>query len=331
MATLIELICDNIVRNTGRDNCGIDLNRLSGWAWVPKSVSYTPAQYATGDLLLAALQASAYNANKALRIYPFSGVNGFEAANTDATTETSGYGDIRTLLDTKIGFTFSLWDIGSCLASNLMSFSRQQNSFRLLIWDIDGVVAGTKIQSGANAGNLTGYDLSNLYVPPRTFNTGAAGVVQTVQMQLKNGYNQFGKDFIYVKTDDVNDLKAINDIQLVDITSTILPTPAAGIYYVRVVSGCGGDSVAAIFHDILDVTTQGTVWTSTNNTDGGVITITAVTYDAPSDSMKFVFDTTDTDWTTGEDVKLQIVGTAALAALGLVGFEANPNFIVLPN
>jgi hypothetical protein len=333
MADAIDMQCALDAENTGVPDCPVDLNRIAAFLLLPKGKSYTPAQTANGEVFLAALQADLYNVNKAQRIYLVTGINNFEAANTDATTETSGYGDIRTLLDTKIGATLTIWNGGACYFSSLMAFSRKQGSYTLMWIDIDGVVAGTKIKRGASAGNMTGYDLNNLYFPPRAMATAAAGVMQQVNIAMADGYNQFGKNWMYVKTDNAaTDLKGINTIQLVDITSTISPTPGTGVYHIKVLSGCGTQNLVPLYGTILDTITQGTVWTSINNTDEGVINISSITIPPGDDpELIFTFDTTDTDWAAGEDVLLSMVDTEDLATALMVGFEANPTSLILLN
>jgi hypothetical protein len=323
MALLTGLTCASKARNTGTNLCAIDLDRLAGFALVPKGVSFTPTQTATGAAFFTALQAAAYNVNPALRIYPFMGINGIEDATTAATTETSGYGDVRTLLDAKAGFNLIYWGKGSCWNKNAMAFSRQEASYTMILWDVNGIVAGTELTNG----NLTGFDLNNFYVNARTLNTGAAGVQIVINVSFRDWYNQFGKNWAYVQTDSASQLMGLNDIYLKNITSTVLPTPAAGTYYIQVLSSCGGTSVAAIYNAELDTITQGAPFSTTNPATGNAISILTNTYSATYDAMVIGLDTSDADYIAATQIKVALADTSVLAGLGIIGFEAVPNSI----
>lgn len=321
----VGLVCASTASNSGTNLCAIDLNRLAGYILLPKGLSYTPTQTATGAAFLAALQASAKNVNKALRIYPFIiNQGGTELANVDATTETSGYGDIRDLLVMKMGLTISFWGKGACWNTNGMSFNKRESSYTVMFIDVDGIVAGTTLSSG----NMTGYDLTRNNMNPRTLATGGAGSVITVDMMLQDGYNQFGKRWAYVKTDNAaTDLNGLNDIFLNNITSTISPTPAAGTYYIQVLASCSNTSVAAIYPTQFGTTTQGSPFSTANAANSNAITILSNTYDTTSDAMIIALDTSDADYTAATNLKFSLASTSVLDGLNIIGFEAVPNSI----
>lgn len=326
MANLLTgLVCANTARNTGTNLCVANFGDVKGIIMVPAGVSYTPTQTATGAAFLAALQASAKNVNKALRIYPIiMGQGGVELANVDATTESSGYGDIRTLLDAKTGITMSFWGMGPCWNANAMSFNRQESSWRAFLVDADGTVAGTVLPNG----NMTGYRLSRFYVSQRTLAVGTAGEVITINIQLQDGYNEFGKNWAYVKTDNAyTSLTGLNDIYLKNITSTVTPTPAAGTYYIQVLASCGGASAAAIYSTAFGSTTQGSPFSITNPATSNDITMLTNTYNTTYDAMQIGLDTSDTDYNAATNIMVALGNVSVLDGLNIIGLEAVPNSI----
>lgn len=334
MALLTGLVCATSVRNTGVNLCATDFGRPAGFILVPIGVSYTPTQTSTGALFFAALQASAYNVNPSLRIYPFLGCNGIALKDTAATTETSAYGDVRTLLDFKGGIDFSFWNKGPCWTTNALSFSRMQGSYTIMYVDVNGVVAGTVLPNG----NMTGYSMSNLYVTPSTINDGKAGATTVINVNLLDAYNQWGINWAYVKTNNAaTGLFGINDIQMIDITANVVAsgvTVPTGTYYVKIVDSCGGSSVAARYSTQLGIITQGAPFSSYNALTGvsHVIPILTNTYNLTQDAMQIGFDTSDADWVTTNNVALGLGNTSVLATAGLIGFEAiQPNPLILKN
>lgn len=324
MALLIGLNCASNARNTGNNLCVSEFGLPAGFILVPPSVSYSPAQTKDGATFLAALQASAYNVNPALRIYPFMGINGTELANTDATTETSGYGDIRTLLLMKMGFVFSYWGKGPCWNANALAFDGKEGSYTMMLVDQNGVVAGTVLPNG----NMTGYDLTRLNINPRTVTTGSAGSVIAINVMFRDGVNQWGKNWAYVQTDNAaTSLKGLNDIYLQNVTANVTPTPAAGTYYIKVLASCGGTSIAAAYPTIFASITTGSPFTIANAANNNVITMLTNTYNQTYDAMQIGVDTTDTDYTAATNIKASLSDTSVLSGLGVIGFEAVPNSI----
>lgn len=323
MALLIGLNCALNARNTGNNLCVTDFGLPEGFILIPPSVSFTPAQTKDGATFLAALQAAAYAVNPAQRIYPFMGINTTELANTEATTETSGYGDIRTLLSMKMGFAFTYWGKGPCWNANALAFDGKETSYSMMLVDKNGVYAGTVLPNG----NMTGYDLTRLNINPRTIATGSAGSSILVNIMLRDGVNQFGKNWAYVQTDSAQPLKGLNDIYLQNITSTIVPTPATGTYHIKVLASCGGTSVAAAFPTALGSIVAGAPFTVSNNANLNIISMLTNTYDLPSDSMKIGVDTTDADYIAATTIRIALGDVTALTTAGMPGFEAVPSFI----
>lgn len=335
MAQATGLECILNAANTGSPNCPVVFSRIGSLILLPKGKVYTAAQIADGATFLAALQADAANPNKAQRIYPINGIVSVESVGAEATEETSGYGDTRVLLDTKVALNFTLWEGGACLNKNLMKFSKQAGAYTVMFVDQDGTVAGTQVTSGVNAGGITGYDLNKLYVAPRSVVTGDAGEAQVIQIGLANGYAQWGINWAMIKTNNAStDLKGLNDIQLTNITASITPALPVGSYAIRVTSGCGTQNLVDLYGDVLDTLTQGVIWNSVNATDGGIIPITSITPVTDlngSQYLIFAFTIANENWVLGENVLLSMVAVDDLNTAGIIGFEANPNSIILPN
>lgn len=334
MADLINAPCGIFGANTGDTTCRIEPRFLDSYIWTPFDTELTPAQCATPATIKAALQALLYNSNRALRCYIFKGASTVALGVTEATSETSGYGKARSLLDAQYNLTFTFWNKGTCWYSKAQEFDRAKG--RIWLIGTDGVFHAEKMANG----NRRGFEECDHLVNAASMATGAAGWMQTHKITFNDYTNDYGKNASYAKIPNLQkDLLGIQDIFINNITSLISPTAPVGTYYIQVLDSCGGSDLAAKNQTYWTTKTQGHPYTSYNNTTGAgtVIPISTAVYTeipyvgATAGAIALAFDITDTDWVLTDNVFLGLPPTNTLNSDGVIGVEANPSFIVLPN
>lgn len=340
MADLEKMKCGNIQSNTGDNRCKIELELLETYIRIPEGKVYTTTETADGDAFMAALQADLYNPIKSLRAYIFKGAASVAQGVTEATSETSEYGKVRSRLDMQVNLTYTFWNKGQCWYSATIPFNRDSSGRYILIGKDGTIVSQIVRDSSGTIIGRTGFQMCDVLINAPTMATGSAGVMQTHRLTFNDYQNDYGLNASYIQSSNASkDLYGLQDFYLKNITSLITPTPPTGTYYVQVLSSCGGTDIAAQFQTLFTSETQGHPWISYNNTDGSgsVVAITSATYvatpyvGADAGAIALAFTTGSGGWTAGEDVHLEVAATNVLNTDGMVGFEANPNYIVLPN
>lgn len=325
MTGLINLSCFGGGGNTGNPTCDILPELIKMGILIPKGMSWTEAQiYAAGGIL-PLLVTAATATNAAARIYPILEFQGMEPTSEERTQQTGGYGARRTVRRGKISWSFQMWG-GKCLHTALMGFDDRAASFDLLLVDENGIILGRETSTGG----FGGFSLSDLYVGDYMLADGTNGAMWEIAFELSSSV-EWNTDSRYIGTNNAfRDLRGLRNITLRNATPGITPTPAVGTYWLDITTDCGTTNLMDIYATELAIAGN---WSATNATDGGVISITSrtATVFQGRTYLVFVFDTADADWTLGEDVRLQAANTSVLAANGIIGYEANPSFVVLPN
>lgn len=132
--------------NTGIVPKKFDLKRITSLLMVPKGFEFTAAECLTPATFKAALQAHSTKDDRNVRIWPIHGITNFEAADTEPTEYTAGYGQKRTITPGKYGMKLTFLD-DLTRHANLMEFNNE---------DFDFILADENVKFQGKKGNVTG-------------------------------------------------------------------------------------------------------------------------------------------------------------------------------
>lgn len=163
--------------NTGQVPKKFDLKRITSILMVPKGFEFTAAECLTPASFKAALKTHSQKDDRNVRIWPVHGITNFEAADTEPTEYTAGYGQKRTISDGKYGMKLTFLD-DLTRHANLMEFNNEDYDFIL-------VDENAKFQGklGKVAGGLAGLT-GKLKVNPYKLPTASEPALYKIDLNL---------------------------------------------------------------------------------------------------------------------------------------------------
>lgn len=217
-------LCATKWGNTGVTDCIIDVQRLTGIFFMPKSLSLTAANLLTGSAFVTAIQALTTAADKSARVYPFINRNaiGDFADNTpEATKMTNGYGQLTAVKYQRHILTFTIGDVGLHVYQQLFNYANNK-AISLGFMDDGGKLYFAKGTLGTAKG-IAGSVIPSQY----KFPTGAADGSFTVEFQPDDVDAFENNDKLYVtaleapyKSTLPDLISGIHDVELSLISAT---------------------------------------------------------------------------------------------------------------
>ena len=198
--------------NTGQVPKKFDLKRITSLLLVPKGFEFTAAECLTPASFKAALKTHSQKDDRNVRIFPIHGITNFEAADTEPTEYTAGYGQKRTISNGKYGMKLTFLD-DLTRHANLMEFNNEDYDFIL-------VDESCKFQGkrGAVAGGLAGAT-GKMTVTPYKLPTASEPALYKVDLNLDDPseFNQLSK-IGYIDCDNQfdfeNEIPGVNSLVL---------------------------------------------------------------------------------------------------------------------
>ncbi len=325
MGSFLNITCFGGGGNTGLPTCDPKPELIKMGVLLNKGKRYTAAQIKSATGILPLLIADAKAVNFAARIFPILEFQGMEVNSEDRVQQSGGYGSRRTVRRGKVAFTFDMWG-GKCLHTALMGFDDRAASYDLLLVDENGVIIGNEYSDGS----FGGFSLNDIYVGDFMLPDGTNGTMWNLAFELSSS-KQWNETAKYIGTDNAfEDLRGLRNLEMEDVTELVIPALPTGSFAVRVTTDCGTTNLADVFATELIIAGNYTVKNATT-----LLTIAVVSRNIETNNgikyVRFNLDVTSPNWVPGEDVQICAVDTAALAVNGIIGYEANPVCIILPN
>lgn len=325
MGAFLNITCFGGGGNTGLPTCDPKPELIKMAVLLNKGKRYTAAQINSVTGILPLLIADAKAVNFAARIFPILEFQAMEVTSEDRVQQSGGYGTRRTVRRGKISWNFEMWG-GKCLHTALMGFDDKAASYDVILVDENGVVIGNEYSDGS----FGGFTLSDLFIGDFVLPDGSNGTMWNVAFELSSS-KQWNETAKYIGTNNAfEDLRGLRNLELYNATAIVLPEPAAGTFWIEITTDCGSVNLADVFPTELILAGNYTV---KNATDLTTIPVTSRAIDTFNGKkyVKFILDVTSPNWVVGEDVQLCVAPTNTLESNGIVGYEANPVCIILPN
>jgi hypothetical protein len=309
--------------NTGQVPKKFDLKRITSLLLVPKGFEFTAAECLTPASFKAALKTHSQKDDRNVRIFPIHGITNFEAADTEPTEYTAGYGQKRTISNGKYGMKLTFLD-DLTRHANLMEFNNEDYDFIL-------VDEACKFQGkrGAVAGGLAGAT-GKMTVTPYKLPTASEPALYKVDLNLDDPseLNQLSK-IGYMDCDNQFDFE--NEIP--GVNSLVLTEGAATANIKIYVKVCTADGNVNLYDTYATQLESAALWSIKLTSDYTTpVVIATVAKDAATKS----FLITTAAQATVAEMAVYLDGPATLAAASIggapsVAYEApSPLIVTMP-
>jgi hypothetical protein len=311
MATLNQVVCQSILKNTGYGSCVFDFSKAAGAIRVPKGKVFTQAEL---DALRTTLEAMRLAPSKSNRIFPLHGFQAVTDNSEETVFQTLGYGKQVPIRDGNYRWTFQYVDGGMCLHIALRSMNFQGSS-EWLFYDDKWQIIGTKKTASDGNPGLAGVPLT-FHVPKWKLNDGANVTAYTVYFDIDSKYLNDSLGFVIA---DFNP-EEITGLQNIALKQT--GASAAGVFKIQALTGCDYANLYDLYSTQL---AAAGLWVVTNATTGNAITITSVAADANAKAFTITLSAADPDYpgTSAGLVNVSLADPTVLDAADVSGFESN--------
>lgn len=300
-----QLNCATNRRNSGYGGCPVDWKLIKGCLFFDDPVSFSEAQLAS---LQATLQGMASQDNKTGRCYPIHNFLNPQDNSDDPTFETFSDGAKSFVRDGVNDWTFQITAGGFCLLQAMRTHNGNGTGY-VLFYDADKKILGYN-----NSGQLAAIPLMVFQALPWKLNTGSN--VSKYLLRFIFTPNYVNEDSEYTQADfPLTNIVGLKDVRIIPKGFN----HATGLTAVEVVTECGGANLFDSFSTDLALIA---VWSATNRTTGGSITITSVTPVPSSKMFNIILNTADPDYPTDGGILLQLAAPSVLAANGISGYES---------
>jgi len=311
MATLNQVVCQSILKNTGYGSCVFDFSKAGGAIRMPKGKVLTQTELAA---LRTTLDSMRLAASKSNRIFP---IHGFQAVtdNSEETVfQTLGYGKQVPIRDGNYRWTFQYIDGGMCLHLALTSMNFSGTS-EWLFYDDKWQIIGTKKTASDGKPGLAGVPLT-FHAHKWKLNDGANVTGYMVYFDMDPKYLNSNLGFVVA---DFNP-EEITGLQNIALQQT--GTSSAGVFKIQALTGCDYANLFDLYSTEL---AAAGLWVVTNATTGNAITITSVAADANAKAFTITLSSSDPDYpaTSGGLVNVSLADPTTLDAADVSGFESN--------
>ncbi len=297
--------------NTGIGKSIIDPLFFKGAILIPKGKVFTATQCLTASALMTALKALIWVTPANGRIFPIAEFNEFKDETVKAMKGTLGNGKPVFLKEGFYVFTFS-HNNGLAYHKRLRKFNKLQNKYQVLFFDLFNLYGTTRLDStGANG--LGGFDMFDLFAQQADIGDGKGKFTDYQMTFALNDVTQLNDNYAYVPLSDtsgtfdpITEMKGLKGASL-----SFVGTPGATSSKVKVIITDDGDDTAnytGLYNNASVLLAQAN-WKLTNSATGAAITISGVTYDAPT--MSYVLTYTSS---TGVLINLTLTDSATLKA-----------------
>lgn len=299
---LNQLQCLQDGGNTGVGDCYLDIKAIKKAILVPNDFVIEAADLATAQDVYDYLDDLTLG-NVSERVYPIGDFVGITNNSTEPAAETFGYGGIAITNDGKYDWTLRFTKGGVCLNKALRKFNRRNLS--VLFIDANGVLFGVKVGQ-----TLKGIPLELNYTLPFIINDGTASTQYQIRFLFDPKYinDQVG----FVSPEDAGLFGQLEGLQDVALT---LQGGVSPVFNIQAVTGCDQTNLVSLFGATLAVPGA---WSAKNTTTGVAIDITSVAV-----SGNYYALTLDNDPALPASITFSMASPAALAVLGVDGFESN--------
>ena len=259
---------------------------------------------------------TATRAARGARVFPIKDLTNYEDASKEPTRGTVGNLSIVDIIITEGVPSFKFQHRKGDLYHQQLSAAQNAN-LTLMILDSAYVLYGTKTSSG----DMTGFTLSEFYAELAKFATASEPSKYPFSVTL-NSITEYKENLAFIQLDST----VLNISGNVDLA--LSATQVANVLNVSVV-GRGGKNLGDLYPAEIAATAA---WTIVNTQSGATVTVTSVTYNSTLKTYVVTADSTAyTALTSGQKFTVNLVGAAALSALGVDGYESlGPVYITKP-
>ena len=317
MGLLNELSCLKIGSgNTGSAKCGYVPGLVYQLLFVPKGTLITQTQQAS---IKSTIDGKLKENNASLRWYIVGEFEGAELKNTEDTTSTTSYGQLKFGRQGLYGFKFEYTNGGLPLHQNVYKLlNLQHDAFDVLLLDKDNeVIFGTM-----KGTSLKGFSLNYLKIPNVTFATGESSTTKfhiEIQMQDSSEINLQGGIVGLGTGESISDFKSLVQLWLQPIAPV-----TAGLVKIRPMAG------QTNLFETYPTEFVASLFSAANTATGAAVTISSVTPNASSKTYDVQMLITDPDYpTVGSSVTVNVGGVTALGVAGIQNIsEASVNIVI---
>ena len=303
--------------NTGFTSCSYTPGLIEACILVPKGT-----EFATADItdFLTTLQDGLANDTKSSRFQIIKQFVGMEDKSSEGVYESTGYGGNRKIRNGKYIWQFEYIKGGGCLHKKISTLDNKQDTYDVLWVDTENnCVLGTLTDSGT----LKGFTLEMIDVPNFKLNTGASDTKFYIQFAMQNPKEMNLSWGIVNFENSVNLITALDSLIDTELSVHTAMTNT-GLIKLSVKDSCGGTDLTATYGAELDTAS---LWTITNLSTGGSITLTSATYAAATGTINLDSDHADPDYAAGQLCKISLGPVSSMIAAGILG-HANAEIVV---
>ena len=306
-----DLSCESSKRNVGFGSCVVDLGTFAGFIFSDSPKVWTDAEL---EDPLATLQEMIAADDKSVRFFPINDVFQWTDNSEDVTIQTSDLGKKVFVKDGDYDWTSQHTKGALCLLEAIQS----HNGYVYMHYIAKpGSLGGSKAKLlGTNQNGSFATIPVLLHALKWKMATGSAVAEYLVRHIIDNAYLNNGN--LAYKEMNLGDLLALQGLQDLQIVVNSF-NDTTGVVNISIKTACGGANVGAThnaeFANIARYSAQ-------NAETGGAIGITSATYFANNKTFDVTLDTGDADYPEDGNIDFDLVGTAALRAAGIEGYES---------
>lgn len=310
---LNAIYCGKDVKNTGLVKCFYDPANIEGLLLVPKGTSFSKADVIAWNTTLTALLNNNVKESRGFIVKRFEGV---ENKSTDASYSETPYGDRKKSKQGKYAWRWQYSNSGLAMHTKLSSFDGAQDMFDAFLIDAKN---NTFIGYSTDGSSFKGFSLDLIDIPNVEFNTGTENTKYFFEIGLEDSV-QLNKFAAIIKVEDatsvISDFNSLIDMEMVVDTAMT----AGGLVKLKFKSGNGASNLYDLYSAALSTTS---LYTATNASTGGGITVTSVTASAGTKTLDVQLNAADPDYpaTAGGLITITFGDVTAMVAAGIVGYS----------
>jgi len=308
MNTLQNIVCTNVLGNTGVAKCVYDPKNIIGAVLVPAGTTYTQTQQAG---LLSVLIAAAKANSPTARIFPIKRFIGMESVGSENVLTDDAYGGKSKSRQGKYGWVFQYKNGGIDLHTALMSFDMKEDLYDLLLIDgANNTIWGTTNSPGVFSGfTLELIDVQNISITPED-------TMYKIGFYLEDPDEINYRSATYAVTKSTSIIKSLSG--LLNIRPIVHTANVSGLVKLQLFNG--ETNLADVYPTEL---ATAALYTAIARTTQAAITVTSVTYAAATKSFNVQLDASDADYiavATGGYIDISIGGVTALETALVIGY-----------
>lgn len=310
MASVHQLNCATSRKNTGFGaGCPMDWKIIAGTIIWDQPKIFSAAELAA---LQTTLQNLAWSDTAAPRCYPIGNFLNPEDNTEDPVIQTFTDGSKAKVRDGVYDWSFQ-FTAGAFPLLQALKTHAGNSSVYAIFYD-----KNNNILCYNNAGNAAAIPLQIFDALPWKMNTGQATAVYKVHFVFTASYANENAEYFNAGF-DMSQIVGLQDIRPI-VNGFNQSTGMANLTFL---TENGGSNL----YDVYSADFVTAIFTATNATTGGDITITSVTPIAGNKSFNIQLNHADPDWPTDGNVILAFKAPSVLAANGLIGFAGEQVYL----